>query len=158
LSGAQLYVLHTLSMAERLSVNELADRVRTHQSTVSVVVRKLVDRGLVRRRESETDARRVELALTATGRQLLRCAPGAAQERLVAGIERLQASTRKQLAASLSQLVGAMALGHEPAPMLFDDAEDRLIARSGRAAATAGSNGRAVRHAIAKRGRSSTRA
>jgi DNA-binding MarR family transcriptional regulator len=125
LSGAQLYVLHTLSLAERLSVNELADRVRTHQSTVSVVVRRLVDRGLIRRHASNADARRVELALTARGRLLLRRAPGAAQERLVAGIERLDESARKQLARSLQQLVRAMGLDEEPATMLFDDTDER---------------------------------
>src|SRR5215217_2732988 len=37
LSGAQLFVLHKLEDAPALSLNELADRTRTHQSSVSVV-------------------------------------------------------------------------------------------------------------------------
>src|SRR5437763_1011424 len=36
LSGAQLFVLHKLEEAPALSLNQLADRTRTHQSSVSV--------------------------------------------------------------------------------------------------------------------------
>src|SRR4051794_8130303 len=42
LSGAQLFVLHKLADTPALSLNELADRTRTHQSSVSVVVQRLV--------------------------------------------------------------------------------------------------------------------
>ena len=49
LGAAQLFVLHKLEEAPRLSLNELAERTRTHQSSVSVVVRRLVNRGLVAR-------------------------------------------------------------------------------------------------------------
>ncbi len=38
LSGAQLFVLQTLGESPGLSLNELAERTRTHQSSVSVVV------------------------------------------------------------------------------------------------------------------------
>ena len=38
LSGAQLFVLQTLSRHPEVSLNELAEHTRTHQSTVSVVV------------------------------------------------------------------------------------------------------------------------
>src|SRR3954449_11206732 len=53
LSGAQLFVLHKLADAPALSLNELADRTRTHQSSVSVVVQRLVDRELVARARSD---------------------------------------------------------------------------------------------------------
>src|SRR5690348_6142489 len=67
LSSAQLFVLHTLAQAEAASLNELAARTATHQSSVSVVVHRLVDQGLVKRNASRSDARRIELALTAAG-------------------------------------------------------------------------------------------
>ena len=41
LSSAQLFVLQTLQETPGLSLNELAERTRTHQSSVSVVVTKL---------------------------------------------------------------------------------------------------------------------
>ena len=44
LSGAQLFVLQTLAETPGLSVNELAERTHTHQSSVSVVVSRLAAR------------------------------------------------------------------------------------------------------------------
>jgi DNA-binding MarR family transcriptional regulator len=69
-SAAQLLVLDKLADAPAQSVNDLADRTLTHQSTVSVVVARLVRRGLVRRQRSTEDGRRTELALTSAGRSL----------------------------------------------------------------------------------------
>jgi DNA-binding MarR family transcriptional regulator len=71
ISGAQLFVLQKLSDRPANSLNELAERTLTHQSSVSVVVQRLVDRGLVARDRSEGDARRIELRLTGRGRRLL---------------------------------------------------------------------------------------
>src|SRR5213078_2142253 len=66
-SGAQLFVLQILSREQPLSLGELAARTLTHQSSVSVVVQRLVDRGLVARSRSTRDGRRVELAPTRLG-------------------------------------------------------------------------------------------
>jgi DNA-binding MarR family transcriptional regulator len=122
-TGAQLFVLNVLSTETSLSTNELARRTLTHQSTVSVVVKRLVTRGLVSRATSKTDARSVELALTARGRALLRKAPGAAQEELIAGIERLSPAKRGALASALRELVVTMRLADEEPSMFFEDEE-----------------------------------
>src|SRR5205814_5128834 len=50
LSGAQLFVLQRLAASPAMSINDLAEGTVTHQSSVSVVRRRLVERGLVRRR------------------------------------------------------------------------------------------------------------
>lgn len=55
LSAAQLFALHTLAEGRTLSVNEVAQRTFTHQSSVSVVVQRLVRRGLVTRNASQQD-------------------------------------------------------------------------------------------------------
>lgn len=124
-SGAQLFVLKALSGARAVSLNELAARTCTHQSTVSVVVKKLVERGLVSRATSELDARRVELALTRRGRALLARSPLAAQDRLIEGLERLPGEERQGLATALRHLVEAMQLADEQPTMFFeDDGED----------------------------------
>ena len=120
-SGAQLFVLRALSNGEALSVNELAVRTRTHQSTVSGVLGRLVERGLVKRKLSLTDARRAELSVTERGLSLLAQAPLAAQDHLILGIERLPREQRRALASSLRDLVVAMDLeGQEPA-MFFEE-------------------------------------
>ncbi|HEY7394673.1 MAG TPA: MarR family winged helix-turn-helix transcriptional regulator, partial [Gemmatimonadaceae bacterium] len=58
ISLAQLFVLQQLAERSADSLNELAERTATHQSSVSVVVRRLVERGLVSRTPSTTDKRR----------------------------------------------------------------------------------------------------
>lgn len=122
LSGAQLFVLKTLSVGRPLSLNELAARTRTHQSTVSVVVKRLVARKLVRRAVSSLDARRIVLSLTATGRATLERAPLAAQEDLIAGLQRMPLGDRRALARCMRHLVGAMGLDDQPAVMFFEEA------------------------------------
>ncbi len=121
LSGAQLFVLHKLDGAQPLSLTELAARTLTHQSSVSVVVSRLVERGLVRRRASRNDARRIELMLTDEGRALIARAPAAAQERVIAGVTTLPAPVRRQLADSLEALVDKIGIGDRPPEMLFEE-------------------------------------
>src|SRR5262249_20550369 len=75
ITGAQLFVLQQLAEVPGASLRDLADRTLTDQSSVSVVVSRLVDGGQVMRRTSATDARRTELTLTGSGRALLRRAP-----------------------------------------------------------------------------------
>jgi DNA-binding MarR family transcriptional regulator len=120
-SGAQLFVLRTLADAPALSLTALAERTHTHQSSVSVVVRRLVERGLLRRSVSEQDGRVRELSLTARGAKLLQRAPLAAQDDLIAGLEQLSSEQRAGLASALSTLVHVMHLTDEPAEMFFEE-------------------------------------
>src|SRR5829696_4574892 len=61
ISLAQLFVLQQLADRPANSLNELAERTATHQSSVSVVVRRLVDGGYVSRTTSAHDKRRIEI-------------------------------------------------------------------------------------------------
>src|SRR5579864_9563710 len=63
LTGAQLFVLEKLAEAKTLSVNELAERTHTHQSSVSVVAQALIKKGLISRARASDAARRLELYL-----------------------------------------------------------------------------------------------
>ena len=108
LTGAQLFVLQKLAEAPGVSVNELAARTHTHQSSVSTVVSRLVARGFVRRARSSSDARRVTLTLAARGRRVVDSAPDVAQHRLVRAVVRLTPQRRRQLAGTLTDLVAAM--------------------------------------------------
>lgn len=139
LSGAQLFVLRTLASGDGLSLGELAARTFTHQSSVSVVVSRLVDAGLVERRRARDDRRRLRLALTLTGRARLAAAPAPAQDTLIAAVSRLSDADRRALARSLTRLVAALGVGKSVAPMLLEDAvapSRRRGRRAGRTAAT----------------------
>jgi len=107
-SGAQLYVLQQLARSPAQSLNELAERTLTHQSSVSVVVSRLVSRRLVTRTVSPEDGRRVVLSLTPAGRALLARAPEAAQARVVEGLRELSPRDARALARGLRALVDVM--------------------------------------------------
>jgi DNA-binding MarR family transcriptional regulator len=123
ISGAQLFVLTELGKTPSLSLNELAARTRTDQSSVSVVVSRLVDAGLVTRDRDSRDARRLMLNLTRGGRAMLQRAPAVAQEQILAVIDRLAPPDRQQLADALTDLVDALGAEPGPAPMLFEEDE-----------------------------------
>ncbi|GAC1570437.1 MAG: hypothetical protein NVS3B20_23440 [Polyangiales bacterium] len=121
ISGAQLFVLQTLAEAGSQSVNELAARTATHQSSVSVVVRRLVDEKLVVSRRSKADRRRLEVSLTRRGRSLLSASPNMAQARLVQALHGLTSQRVRALARDLDALLPAMGVAAEIPPLFFED-------------------------------------
>jgi DNA-binding MarR family transcriptional regulator len=129
LSGAQLFVLRMVAETPGLSLNDLAERTRTHQSSVSAVVSRLVRLGLVERTAAMDDARRAELRQTAAGRRRLAHAPQAAQERLAAAVERLGPADRARLASLLGQIAAGMALPRGRPSMFFEDGDRRPTRR-----------------------------
>lgn len=120
LSGAQHYVLEQLARSSAPSLNHLAERTHTHKSSVSVVVSRLVARGLVRRRRSARDGRGIELALTASGRAVLRRAPASAQARFVRALARMTPSDRAALAAGLDRFTSLLGVRSLAPTMLFE--------------------------------------
>jgi DNA-binding MarR family transcriptional regulator len=121
LSGAQLFVLQRLAESPAVSLNELAARTHTHQSSVSTVVTRLVDAGFVRRARSPLDGRSVELSLAPRGRRLVARAPDLAQARLIGGIERLSPIRRQLLASTLGELAEAMVTVGRAPTMFFEE-------------------------------------
>src|SRR5581483_9663540 len=101
LTGAQLFVLEKLAGVRAMSVNELAAATHTRQSTVSVVVSKLVRKALVARERSRADARVQMLSITARGAKKLERAPETVQDRLIKAIDRLSHPEQQALASSL---------------------------------------------------------
>ena len=125
ISGAQLFVLRQLDGVDGISVNELADRTHTHQSSVSVVVDKLVRRKLVRRARSQTDGRSLELSLSPAGKRLLRAAPAAAQERMIAALVAFPARRRALLAELLIELIHKTGIDRHKPALFFEDKHPR---------------------------------
>lgn len=121
ISVAQLYVLRTLRERDGQSVGELARATLTHQSSVSVVVSRLVARGLVRRAAAEGDRRKVELSLTPRGRAIVARAPEAVQVRLVRALDALTAAERRTLADLLTRWAREASIDGA-APPLFGEA------------------------------------
>jgi MarR family transcriptional regulator, lower aerobic nicotinate degradation pathway regulator len=135
ISGAQLFVLQTLAEEPVASLNDLAERTLTDQSSVSVVVKRLADRKLVARKASTVDARRIELSLTAAGRRLLARCPEPTQARLLDALRRLSQADLAKLVAGLSAVVGQMGI-QDATPRMFFDEESNARTRAGRRAST----------------------
>jgi DNA-binding MarR family transcriptional regulator len=125
ITGAQLFVLQQLADQPGASLRELADRTLTDQSSVSVVVSRVVDAGYVARRISRQDARRTELTLTAAGTQLLRRAPALAQTRLMAALRAVSVRELRITASVLGRVAAAVGSTAEPAPMFFEPASGK---------------------------------
>jgi DNA-binding MarR family transcriptional regulator len=121
LSGAQLFVLRQVNARPGLSVGQLAASTLSRQSTVSEVVSRLVERGLVARETSAADARQAELSLTASGRRAIAKFGATAQERLATGLASMPAARRRVLADALESWLSAAGLTDVPAGMFFDD-------------------------------------
>jgi MarR family transcriptional regulator, organic hydroperoxide resistance regulator len=121
ISAAQMFVLHALDTDEVLSLNELAEKTATDQSSASVVVGRLVEIGYVSRAARKDDRRHVELKLTAKGRAVIRRSPPPAQQKILAAIASMPARERKAFAEMLDSFVETIGAGAKKVPMLFED-------------------------------------
>ena len=121
ITNAQLFLLRQIATSDALSINELAERARTRQNTVSSVVGRLVEAGLVEKVRSEADARRAALSLPRAGKRVLARAPSSPTEVLMAGLDSLRPQDVRNLAAGLRALITALDLTADEPPMLFED-------------------------------------
>lgn len=125
ITGAQRFLLQELASAGELSVNELAQRTHTHQSTVSTVITKLEKAGLVTRKRNANDARVQLLALTPKGRTKLKDKQQTVQQRLIQAIGSLALNEQQQLATLLGSVIQSAGLENEPATMFLEQKASR---------------------------------
>lgn len=105
-SAAQLFILQKIAASETPpSINNLAEATFTHQSSVSVVVSKLVRRKLIERVRSKQDSRAVELQLSKQGSAVLGKSPGSIQKRLMDAVADMSEQERRGLIEGLQILV-----------------------------------------------------
>lgn len=120
LSAAQLFVLEQLAIAPADSLNGLALRTLTDRSSVSTVVDRLAELGLVSRRSDREDRRRQRIRITAAGRRMLVTAAPSPTARLIAGLRQLTRTELHGVATGLARLNDVMGLSGVRAGMLFD--------------------------------------
>lgn len=88
-----------------ISISELSVRLSIHQSTCSQLVEKLADRGLVFKKRSKEDQRRVGLHLTDDASRLMKGAPGHAEGLLQEALVALPIGTIQALDSALEELI-----------------------------------------------------
>ena len=107
-TGSQLWILQEVSKNRDIGISVLADRLSIHQSTCSLLVEKLVVRGLIIKERSKEDQRKVGLCLSEEASTLLRNAPSPAEgilpEALLALPESELLALEESLVAVIKQL------------------------------------------------------
>jgi DNA-binding MarR family transcriptional regulator len=121
LTAAQLFVLQAVHANPGSSLTELAARTMTDRTSVAAAVDRLVERGLVERRPSSTDRRRVDIVATRAAGSVLARAPHPPTRRVLDGLAALDDRDLRRLSGGLAALVRAMGVAGEPATMLFED-------------------------------------
>jgi DNA-binding MarR family transcriptional regulator len=117
LTPSQLMVLKELAGAESAQPGELARRAGLKQATISILLDRLQERGLVQRARGETDRRTVRVQITQDGRQTLAAAPDLLQVDFGAKFEKLPEWEQAYINAALTRLVallGAVSIDASP--------------------------------------------
>jgi DNA-binding MarR family transcriptional regulator len=97
LTQNQISVLTSLELAGALTPRELADAERVQPPTMTKVLAKLEERGLVQRTPHPTDGRQVLLSATTTGREVIAEQRRAKDEWLTRTLAGLPAAERETL-------------------------------------------------------------
>lgn len=108
LTASQLLVLQVLRARGEMLTGDLARAVDLKQATISILLDKLQERGLIERRRGETDRRRVWVAITADGSATLNSAPDLLQSSFKKKFSGLQEWEQAALVASLLRVVSLL--------------------------------------------------
>jgi DNA-binding MarR family transcriptional regulator len=108
LSGPQLVLLQIMGQRETVTAGELARRASLSQATVTTILDRLEERGLVLRKRSVDDKRRVHVILTDKGNEALAIAPHLLQDNFVKAFTALPDWEQHLLIASLERVAYMM--------------------------------------------------
>lgn len=104
LTPAQLRVLQIVKENPSTTPKALATQMGVSQATVSVLLDKLVARGMVERALSELDRRQKNIVVTSAGQSTLDNVPDALQQRYVRAFSKLADWEQAQLLSSLERV------------------------------------------------------
>ena len=111
LSASAVHAIVEIGAAGRLSSKDLSEKLLLEKSTVSRLVRSLIERGEVRESRSPSDARRKELDLTRQGRRTLAAITSFAEGRVEAAVAPLEATVRREILNGLVSYSAALRHG-----------------------------------------------
>lgn len=131
ISVTQLVCLETLRNGGPLTLKGLAERLRMAPSSLVAVVDRLVDAELTSRERSQTDRRKLVLAVTPKGVTLLAESPTLLDDLLAHRLNQLPEAERLTMASALERVVTLMPaaspahptlpIGFEPGPVTEPD-------------------------------------
>ena len=131
LTGPQLVILQEISNHGEVTAGEIARAVSLSQATLTGILERMEKRGLLSRRRSDHDKRRVMVRITNDGRRVLEDAPPLMQEAFVDEFESLQEWEQTMILSSLQRLVSIMgAKAIQVAPFLATSPIDKQTAKT----------------------------
>lgn len=108
ISGSQLWILKEVIECPDIGITELSKKLSTHQTTCSLLVEKLVKRGLITKERSQEDQRRVGLKGTDEGETVLARAPGPVEGIVPSALRAMDMKSLVVLNQSLTGLISLL--------------------------------------------------
>jgi DNA-binding MarR family transcriptional regulator len=116
----QIIVLQSIRDLGEVTTGQISGRVSLSQGTVTSILDRLENRGLIERYRSVTDRRVVHTRLTKMGRAVLRKAPPLLHERFVEAFAALSAQRQNRIIKVLEEVAEMMGAEHLDAAPLLD--------------------------------------
>jgi len=137
LTGPQLVILQEISNMGEVTAGEIARTVSLSQATLTGILERMEKRGLLSRRRSNQDKRRIMVSITESGRQVIENAPPVMQVAFVERFSNLLEWEQNMILSSLQRLVSIMdAKTIQAAPFLATSPIDNLTVKSDEASPT----------------------
>ena len=108
LSGSQLWIMQQIYNFNGISNSELAKNLTLHVSTCSILVNKLIKKGLVEKTRSSTDERKIVLTITSKGKQLMAKAPKSPEGAIPSALKKLSIEELEELNKVLTKFAKKM--------------------------------------------------
>ncbi|MCE8538403.1 MarR family transcriptional regulator [Ruegeria pomeroyi] len=123
LTAVQLRVLQVVGETGQSTATAISNRMRVSQATVTVLVDKLVARGMVQREKSQSDRRQTDILITNLGQQTLATAPDPLQQRYVSRFLAMQDWEQAMLVAALERVAAMLDAEDMDAAPVLDSGE-----------------------------------
>ncbi|MEY3414858.1 MAG: hypothetical protein RLZZ418_86 [Pseudomonadota bacterium] len=108
LTGSQLWIMQQIYNFNGISNSELAKNLTLHVSTCSILVNKLIKKGLVEKTRSSTDERKIVLTISLKGKQLMAKAPKSPEGAIPSTLKKLNIEELEELNTVLTKFAKKM--------------------------------------------------
>ncbi|MBB1439854.1 MarR family transcriptional regulator, partial [Shewanella sp. SG41-4] len=120
LTGPQLMVIQKIDQLDAPLAKQIAQEINLSAATVTTIIDRLENRGMVIRKRSETDKRKVHLSLSDAGKTLLNSAPKPLQEHFIMRYQNLEEWEQSQLLSAVERIATMMDANEiDAAPVLY---------------------------------------
>lgn len=126
LTAPQLLIMQMIQKSGATTSSAIAREVSLSQATVTSILDRLESRKLIQRVRSEKDKRRINVSLTARGRDLIKESPAPLQEQFSERFQKLPDWERNLILSALQRVAEMMGAQHiDASPVLDIGAIDR---------------------------------